>query len=142
MADLIELWEKPKAQEKYMIVGWHQWADAGSISSGLPQYLIEQMGARKIGQLNAEGSYLFQIPGTHHFLRPEIKLKEGYRQSLQVHKNEFFYTGDDKKGLVIFLGDEPHLHADQYAESFFDVVEALHVKRVAAVGGGVWPYAV
>lgn len=142
MDDLLELWEKPATEEKYMIVGWHQWADAGAISSGFPQYLIEQTGARKIGEIKPDGFYLFQIPGTHHFLRPEIKLEQGYRKELKSPQNELFYAGNDKKGLVIFLGDEPHLHADQYAEAFFDVVEALNVKRVAAVGGvyGPMPY--
>jgi predicted ATP-grasp superfamily ATP-dependent carboligase len=142
MDDLIELWEKPDAEEKYMIVGWHQWADAGAISSSLPQYLIEQTGARKIGEIKPDGFYLFQIPGTHHFLRPEIKLEEGYRKEIQAKRNELYYSGNDKKGLLIFLGEEPHLNADRYAEAFFDVVEALNVKRVAAVGGvyGPMPY--
>jgi predicted ATP-grasp superfamily ATP-dependent carboligase len=142
MDDLLELWEKPAAEEKYMIVGWHQWADAGAISSGFPQYLIEQTEARKIGEIKPDGFYLFQIPGTHHFLRPEIKLEQGYRKELKSPQNELFYAGNDKKGLAIFLGDEPHLHADQYAEAFFDMVEALNVKRVVAVGGvyGPMPY--
>jgi predicted ATP-grasp superfamily ATP-dependent carboligase len=142
MNDLVELWEKPAAEEKYMIAGWHQWADAGAISSGLPQYLIEQTGARKIGEIESDGFYLFQIPGTHHFLRPEIKLEEGYRQELKVPQNELFYAGNDKKGLVIFLGDEPHLHVNRYAAAFFDAVETLNVRRVAAVGGvyGPMPY--
>jgi proteasome assembly chaperone (PAC2) family protein len=125
-----------------MIVGWRQWADAGGISSEFPQYLAQKTGAKKIGEVKPDGFYLFQIPGTHHFLRPEIKLEEGYRKDLEVRRNEIFYTGDDKKGLVIFLGDEPHLNEEQYAEAFFDVAEALNVKRVAAVGGvyGPMPY--
>jgi predicted ATP-grasp superfamily ATP-dependent carboligase len=142
MDDLLELWEKPATEEKYMIVGWHQWADAGAISSGFPQYLIEKTGARKIGEIKPDGFYLFQIPGTHHFLRPEIKLEQGYRKELKSPQNELFYAGNDKKGLVVFLGEEPHLYADRYAEAFFDMVEALNVKRVAAVGGvyGPMPY--
>jgi predicted ATP-grasp superfamily ATP-dependent carboligase len=142
MQDSFELWETPRAKEKYMIAGWQQWADAGSISSGLPQYLIEKTNARRIGELNSEDFYLFQIPGTHHFLRPQVKLEEGYRLSMSTHNNEFFYSGDDEKGLVIFLGDEPHLRAEQYADAFFDMVEAMGVKRVAAVGGvyGAVPY--
>ena len=142
MDSLIELWEQPEAEEINMIVGWRQWADAGAISSGLPQYLIEKMQARKIGEIESGDFYIFQIPGTHHFLRPEIKLEEGYRQSLKIPQNEIFYTGDNKKGLVIFLGEEPHLHPDRYAEAFFDVVETLKVKRVAALGGvyGPMPY--
>jgi proteasome assembly chaperone (PAC2) family protein len=142
MDELVKLWEKPEAEEKYMIAGWHQWADAGSVSSALPQYLIEHLRARKIGELDSSDFYLFQIPGTHHFLRPEIKLRDGYRQSLEYRKNEFFYSGDDKKGLVIFLGDEPHLRSEQYAGVFFQAVKALGVKRVAGVGGvyGPVPY--
>lgn len=142
MEELITIWERPKAKEIYMIAGWHQWADAGSISSGLPEYLIELTDAWKIGEIGQDGFYLFQIPGTHHFLRPEIKLNEGYREHLRVRQNEIFYTGDDDKGLVIFLGDEPHLNADRYAEVFLAAVQELNVKRVGAVGGvyGSMPY--
>jgi hypothetical protein len=135
MDNLFNLWEKPVAEEIYMIAGWHQWADAGSISSGLPQYLIDLTDARAIGEIKSGGFYLFQLPGTHHFLRPEIKLDKGYRQELGARKNEIFYAGDESKGLVVFLGDEPHLNEEGYAEAFFNVVQALGVRRVIAVGG-------
>ncbi len=142
MDTLIELWEKPEAEEIYMIAGWRQWADAGSISSELPAYLINKTSARKIGRIKPDGFYLFQIPGTHHLLRPEIKLEDGYRQEIEHRKNEIYYTGDEKKGLVIFMGDEPHMNEERYAEAFFDLTDALNVKRVAAVGGvyGPMPY--
>lgn len=135
MDDLVKLWEKPVAEEKYMIAGWRQWADAGAVSSGLPQYLISQTGARKIGELKPDPFYLFQIPGTQYFLRPEVKMEEGYRKELRLRKNEFYYSGDDRKGLFIFLGEEPHLNVERYAEAFLDVVQELGVKRVAVVGG-------
>lgn len=142
MDELVELWEQPKAEEMYLIAGWHQWADAGNVSSGLPQYLIEQLRARLIGRIAPDQFYLFQIPGTHHLLRPEVKLHEGYRVALRHKKNEFYYAGDERRGLVIFLGDEPHLNAERYADAFLDVVQALNVKRVIAVGGvyGAMPY--
>ena len=142
MDDLVELWEKPIAQGKYMIAGWHQWADAGAVSSGLPQYLIDQTGARKIGEIKPDGFYLFQLPGTHHLLRPEVKLNEGYREELKPRRNEFFYSEDDRKGLLIFLGEEPHRNEERYAEAFFSAVEDLGVRRVAVVAGvyGAMPY--
>ncbi len=141
MSDLIELWERPTAAE-YMIAGWRQWADAGAVSSALPQYLIDQTSARKIGQIGANGFYLFQIPGTHHLLRPVVKLHEGHRQALQENRNEFFYAGDDETGFVIFLGEEPHQSEQEYARAFFDAVEQLGVGRVASVAGvyGAMPY--
>lgn len=141
MDDLVELWEKPVAG-KYMIAGWHQWADAGDVSSGLPGYLIEKTQARKIGEIKPDGFYLFQIPGTHHLLRPVVKLNEGYIEELQQRRNEFFYADDDKKGFWIFLGEEPHHNEERYADAFLNAVEELGVRRVAAVAGvyGAMPY--
>jgi predicted ATP-grasp superfamily ATP-dependent carboligase len=137
MNELIELWERLTV--KYMIAGWHQWADAGAISSALPQYLIEQTGARKIGSIRPDGFYLFQIPGAHHLLRPIVKLNEGYREELRQRRNEFFYAGD---AFLIFLGEEPNQREAQYAEAFFDAAEELGVERIAAVAGvyGPVPY--
>jgi proteasome assembly chaperone (PAC2) family protein len=135
MDDLYTLEERPVAEEKFMIAGWHQWADAGSVSSGLPQYAIDLTEARRIGGMRSAGYYLFQFPGTHDLLRPKVQLKDGYRVGLETKENEFFYAGDAQKGLVVFLGEEPHLNVRQYAEAFLDVVQELGVKRVATLGG-------
>ena len=142
MSELVELWEKPTANEVYMIAGWQQWADAGSISSGLPGYLVEHLNAKKIGEIRPNGYYMFQVPTTHHLLRPEIKFVDGFREKLRPRKNEFYYANTGEKGLVIFMGEEPHINEDRYAKAFFDVVEELGIKRTAAVGGvyGAMPY--
>ena len=134
MNDLLAFTEKPVADEIYMIAGWRQWADAGATSSALPQYLVYRLAAHKIGAIKSDDFYLFQLPGAQ-FLRPEIKLEDGHRQALRHHRNEFYYWGDSRKGLVIFLGDEPHLYVERYAETFFEAVQELGVKRVAVLGG-------
>jgi proteasome assembly chaperone (PAC2) family protein len=133
--NLVELAEQPIAAETYMIAGWRQWADAGSTSSKLPRYLIDQTRAKRIGEIRSQGFYLFQIPGTHHWLRPKVKVENGYTKKLQARRNEFFYAGDDQKGLVIFCGTEPHLNIDRYVRAFLDAAKALAVRRVVAVGG-------
>jgi proteasome assembly chaperone (PAC2) family protein len=142
MDQTVDITEMPVSQEIFMIAGWEQWADAGAISSALPPYLVDRTGARRIGGIKPDGFYIFQIPGTHHFLRPEIKLEEGYRRSLTEHTNELYYTGDEQRGLVIFRGEEPHTSVERYAEAFLDAAEALGVKRIAALGGvyGAMPY--
>ncbi len=142
MNNLIELTEQPEAAEMVMVLGWRQWADAGSISSGLPQYLIEMTGAQKIGQINSDNFYLFQFPGTHHYLRPEVKLVDGYPEGLHARQNEIFYAPVGDKGLLIFLGDEPHLNVDRYTGALLDLAEMLKVRRVVGVGGvyGAMPY--
>ena len=71
-SELLILQEKADAQ--YMIAGWRrQWSDGGEISSGLPRYLIDKFGARRIGEFSHEVSktcYPFQVPGTHDTYRP------------------------------------------------------------------------
>lgn len=142
MDELVTLWERPIAGKKYLIAGWHQWADAGAVSSGLPQYLIERTHARKIGEIQDGGFYLFQMPGTHHLLRPEIKFAEGYRQSITRRKNELLYANEGERGLFLFLGEEPQVNVERYAEAFLDAVEELGILRVVALGGvyGPMPY--
>ncbi len=135
MDELLVLDDRPRADQIYMIAGWRQWADAGATSSDLPQYIIDQTGAKKIGCLKSDSFYLFQFPGTHHLLRPEITLEDGHRTKLAKHRNEIYYTGDEHVGLVVFLGDEPHLNIERYAEAFFNIAAELAVKRVVCVGG-------
>lgn len=139
---LLNLQEIPTAEKIVMIAGWRQWADAGSISSELPAHLIKKTGARKIGEIRPDGLYLFQIPGTHHLLRPVVQIEDGQVTHLEQRQNEFYYTGDELQGLVIFLGDEPHLNAEQYGAAFFAAAKALGVERIASVAGvfGPTPY--
>jgi proteasome assembly chaperone (PAC2) family protein len=142
MTSALEIFTKPVADAIYMIAGWHQWADAGAVSSGLPYYLIKHLKAQKIAEIKADGFYLFQIPGTHHLLRPEVKFEEGYSKAIRPRENEFFYAGNERTGLIIFLGEEPHMDVDRYADTLFAAAQAFEVKRLVLVGGvyGAMPY--
>ena len=140
--DFVKLVERPVAKEMYMLIGWRQWADAGSVSSGLPQYLIEFNKAHKIGEIDPSGFYIFQIPGTHDLVRPVVKFKEGYPEFLENKRNEFFYNGDEERGIVYFLGDEPHMDAERYVGALLQTAQELDVKRIIGFGGvyGELPY--
>ncbi len=140
--EFVKLEAVTTAAENYMIAGWQQWADAGSVSSGLPQYLVAHTNARKIGEMESDGFYLFQIPGTHHLLRPEVHFEEGYSEQIHPRHNEFYYVELGGKGLVLFSGDEPHMNVDRYADGLFYAMQQLNVRRGALVGGvyGAMPY--
>lgn len=135
MAESSELWDAPTAKDVFAVAGWEQWANAGSISSDLPQYLIERLEARHIGRMKGDGFYLFQIPATHDLMRPEVEFSEGYYTSVQRYLNDVYYWEDDEKGLVIFAGCEPHIDVDRYAVAFFEMLNALRVKRTVGIGG-------
>lgn len=137
-----EFWKKPEAEEIYMLTGFRQWADAGSVSSGLPLYLIQQTRAEPIGRLRSDGFYLFQVPGTHDLMRPIVRYTDGYAESLDLQHNDFYYVGDKQRGFVIFLGDEPHMDAERYVNALLGAARYLGVKRVIGFGGvyGELPY--
>ena len=81
--------EKPFAQ--YLIAGWkRQWSDGGEISGGLPQYLMEKLGARKIGEMGKEVStrcYPFHVAGTHDAYRPGAAFRDGLPSKAMYREN-------------------------------------------------------
>ena len=101
--ELVIFAEKPPAQ--YLIAGWRrQWSDGGEISGGLPRYLIDQTGAKPIGELGPEVyrmCYPFQVPGTHDMYRPRVEYKDGLPTGQMRRENHFYDAGN---GLIVFLG--------------------------------------
>ena len=133
-SELLILNEKPSA--RYLIAGWRrQWSDGGGISSGLPQYLIDQFGARKIGQMGREIErlcYPFQVAGTHDAYRPACAFDDGL-PSVAMHWDNDFY--DAGAGLIIFLGEEPWFELGRYGDAFFQAVRELGVEQTVTVEG-------
>jgi proteasome assembly chaperone (PAC2) family protein len=142
MSETLEFWEQPQADVIYLLAGWRQWADAGSVSSGLPRYLVKRSAARQVGHIRSEGFYIFQFPGTHDLMRPVVKFDDGYPLSLDGQHNEFFYTGDSKRGILFFIGDEPHMDIERYTAAFLEAATRLGVRRIITFGGvyGELPY--
>jgi len=129
--------EKPT----FMIAGFNQWANAGNVSSGIPEYLIEKLHARRIGHIRKDDFYIFQLPVSHFMFRPAIKFVEGYEEDYQEEPiNDFHYAEIDDKGLIVFIGTEPNQREDVYINTLLDGAMELGVKRIivpAGVGGEV-----
>ena len=132
--ELLVLDEKPDA--RFLIAGWRrQWSDGGGISSGLPQYLVDQFGARKIGRLGRDIEtlcYPFQVAGTHDSYRPACAFEEGLPTVAMHWGNDFFDAGS---GLIIFMGEEPWFEMGLYGEAFFHAVKELGVEQTVTVEG-------
>ncbi|MFC2072941.1 PAC2 family protein [Chloroflexota bacterium] len=143
MNDLLVLEKENIKSEKstFMIAGFNQWANAGNVSSGIPEYLIEKLNARRVGHIRKGDFYIFQLPGSHFIFRHPVKYVEGYEEGYQEEPiNDFHYTEISKKGLVIFIGTEPNQHEDVYVNTLLDGAKELGVKRIimpAGVGGEV-----
>ena len=137
-----EFWKKPHSDDVVMITGFRQWADAGSVSSELPEYLVQQSHAESIGRIRPDGFYLFQVPGTHDLMRPVVRYSEGYPESLQMQHNDFYMTEEGDRTTIIFSGDEPHMDADRFVATLLAAARLLGVRRIVGLGGvyGELPY--
>ena len=129
--------EKPT----FMIAGFDQFANAGNVSSGIPEYLIQKLRARKVGHIRKGDFYIFQLPESAFSLRPRVKYVEGYEEEYQEEPiNDFYYAEIGEKGLIIFIGTEPNQREDMYVNTLLDGAEELGVKRIivpAGIGGEV-----
>lgn len=135
MDNALELREKPQHDNMFMLVGWRQWADAGSISSGLPKYLAQETNARKIGTIKPDGFYIFQFPGTHDLARPVVRFENGFPVELETPHNDIYYSEVDGNGIVYVIGDEPHMDVERYVSAILDLASELKVKRIVGFGG-------
>lgn len=136
MADQLVIFEDKPSNAQYMIAGWRrQWSDGGGISGGLPRYLIEKLGAKKIGELGPTVSdlcYPFQVAGTHDTFRPLASYEDGL-PTKPMHRENYFYDAGD--GLIIFRGQEPWFRIDIYAEAFCQAITELGIKQTASIEG-------
>jgi len=124
--------EKPT----FMIAGFNQWANAGNVSSGIPEYLIEKLHARRVGHISKDDFYIFQLPGSHFIFRPPVKYIDGYEEDYQEEpSNDFYYAEISEKGLIIFYGTEPNQREDVYVNTLLDGAKELGVKRIIVPEG-------
>ena len=131
---LVNFSEKPEA--KILIAGWRrQWSDGGRVSGGLTRYLIEKLGAKKIGEMTqavSHGCYPFQVAGTHDTFRPLAAYEDGL-PSKDMYRENYFY--DAGNGLIIFRGEEPWFHIETFGQAFFQAISELGIQTTVAVEG-------
>ena len=128
--DEIIFMEKPDLHRPYLIIGFEGWPNAAEVSSFSIQYLIDNLGAKKLASISNESFY--QISS----LRPVAVIKQGRLAELKFHGNHFYYFKNPlSKDLIFFLGVEPHLQWNRFVELLFRVVETFGVLEIVTVGG-------
>ena len=110
--------------QTFMLAGFWQQANGGNVSSGIPQYLIDKLNARKIGRILKDHFYESSA---------RISYKDGFEVDYQEVSNDFYFSEVSGKGLVIFSGSSPNFKLDEYATAFLDGVQELNVKRVVSI---------
>jgi proteasome assembly chaperone (PAC2) family protein len=132
----IILTEKPALRKPYLICGISGWVDGGQAATGTVEYLLDKTGAEPFAEIPIDRFHVFQVPGQISS-RPHVKIEEGLLTEHEYPENEFFYARipHSQHDLILFLGTEPSLHWEEYADAILYIIREFGVVRTFLLGG-------
>jgi len=116
-------------------MGFSGWMDGGKVSTGAVNGIIDKLKAQRFAEIESEGFYVYNFPGSMELtslFRPHTRIKQGLIQSYQVPQNSFFY--DEKSNLILFIGKEPNLRWEEFADSIFSLCAEFNVGMIYFIG--------
>jgi proteasome assembly chaperone (PAC2) family protein len=127
---------KPTLRRPYVVCGLTGWVDGGEVATGSVRFLIRQFKARKFAEMPPARYHVYQVPGAEG-QRPMVRMEEGIIVEHHLPKNQFFAAGlpDAEHDIILFLGTEPCLNWEEYAESIVDVAKNFQAERLFVLGG-------
>ncbi len=128
--------EKPTLRHPYMVCGISGWVDGGEAATGSIRYLVGKLGAKEFAEIPVSRFHIFQVPGQVS-LRPNIRLEDGILKEHHFPQNEFFYwvNPNADNDLILFLGTEPNLNWEEYANTIVSIADEFKVMRIYLLGG-------
>src|SRR3954470_6891368 len=100
----------PRLEGASLLLAFTGWMEGGEVSTGPVKQLLTNVEARKIAQIDPEGYYIYNFPGSMELsalFRPTVQYLDGVVQSLEVPENIFHC--DERHKLILFTGKEPNL---------------------------------
>jgi proteasome assembly chaperone (PAC2) family protein len=133
----------PKLSNATMLLALAGWMDGGLVSTGTVKGLMEGRTLTEIAHIDPDPFYIYNFPGSMEvaaLFRPTVKLDDGMILEFDLPTNTFH--ADTESNLVFFIGKEPNLRWQAFADCIFDVAAALGVKRIIFMGsfGGTVPH--
>jgi len=114
-----------------MVVGFHGWSDAGSISSDTVDYLRTTLEPTVFASISNESFINYTLD------RPVGQISDGLIDYVEATVTEVGWSAnpDGEHDLVVLLGKEPHYNWRLYTEIVLEVMRRVGVKRLYTVGG-------
>ena len=127
---------KPRLRHPFMVCGTGGWVDGGESATGSIQYLTKKLGAKEFAEIPVDRFHIFQVPGVPS-LRPHVRTKDGILREHRFPRNIFFYWRNRKadSDLILFLGTEPNLNWEEYANTILNLAREFEVRRIYLLGG-------
>jgi len=134
-SDKLKIYKRPSFNSPRLLLGLSGWMDGGEVSTGTVRCLIDQLGAQRLAEIEPEGFYIYNFPGSMEItalFRPHTKIQDGLIKSCEIPADAFFYS--EENDLILFLGKEPNLQWEEFAECIFSLCEQFGVKMLYFIG--------
>jgi len=134
-SDKLRIYKRPKLNSPRLLVGLSGWMDGGQVSTGTVKGLIERLKAERIAEIEPEGFYIYNFPGSMEItslFRPHTKIKDGLITSYEVPRNVFFCS--EENDLILFVGKEPNLQWREFADCIFSLCSEFNVRTIYFIG--------
>jgi hypothetical protein len=126
-----------------LLVALTGWMDGGAVSTGTVRQIMHDRELVEVARIEPDPFYIYNFPGSMDvasIFRPAVKYAGGMVDELSLPENVFLAAPANK--LLFFLGQEPNLKWQAFAECMFGFCKAVGVKRVIFIGsfGGNVPH--
>jgi proteasome assembly chaperone (PAC2) family protein len=133
----------PQLENATLLLALTGWMDGGDVSTGSVRAIMGRREVRQVARIEPDDFYIYNFPGSMEIatlFRPHVKYEEGVVTDFDLPGNVFW--ADEATNLVFFVGKEPNLRWEAFAECIFALVKRLDVKRIIFMGsfGGSVPH--
>ena len=127
-----------------LLVAMTGWMDGGLVSTGTVQRIMADRDNVEVARIDAEPFYIYNFPGSMEIaalFRPEVKYDDGVIDGEMKLPSNIFHV-DAKANLAFFLGREPNLRWQSFADCIFSACEQMNIKQIIFIGsfGGTTPH--
>ena len=121
--------EPPDGMRRTVVVcAFRGWNDGGEAASSAASYLRDRWDARRIGDIDPEGFFDFQVT------RPTVRLVDGVSRQIDWPANEFFHASLPERDVVLFIGIEPNVRWRTFTAAILEASRRLDANLVLTLG--------
>src|SRR5688500_7781909 len=133
----------PQLQDATLLLALTGWMDGGDVSTGSVRAIMGRREVRQVARIEPDDFYIYNFPGSMEIaamFRPHVTYDEGVVTAFDLPSNVFW--ADEADNLVFFVGREPNLRWQAFADCVFHLVRTVGVSRIIFMGsfGGSVPH--
>ena len=133
--DALRVEDLPQLEDGRLVLALSGWMDGGDVSTGTVEWLIEQTEAEPFAEVDPEGFYIYNFPGSMEIsalFRPHVQIENGLVEQYEPPMSTFYVAPD--YNLAMFVGKEPNMHWAEFRDALLGLSQQMGIKEIYFVG--------